>query len=527
MKTLRKARMLLGLLTVAIGCAVSLAAAAEPQPQQVLTLHARSRVKDPPGAQDFRIKYQAVRWDAGKTAIIVCDMWDKHWCAASAARVAEMAPRMNELISAARKQGVLIIHAPSETMNYYLDTPQRKLAQQAPKAEPTVPLRGWCRLDPDRESPLPIDDSDPCDSPGGTRHKAWSRQIDTLKIEPGDAVSDRVAEIYNLFQQRGIENVIIMGVHTNVCVLCRPFGIRQMVYQGKNIVLVRDLTDTMYNPECAPRVSHFRGTEMVVEHIEKFWCPTITRSDVLGAAAFRFPGDRRPHIVFLVSEDEYQADDSLSAFAQLLQDRFDYYCTMVLGHSKEDLSGVEALRTADAAVLFIRRRAFPQEQLDVLRNYLDSGKPLVALRTASHAFSVKGKTPAGLAQWPTFDRDVLGCEYHNHAANALGTDVKFLAEAADHPILAGVQPLKWHSPGSLYQSKLLDEQAKLLATGSAGNLSEPIAWTRSYHGARVFYTSLGHRDDFAQPQFQSLLINAIHWAMDRPLPKPAADRRQK
>jgi nicotinamidase-related amidase/type 1 glutamine amidotransferase len=523
MKVPRKTCRMLSLLALAVSWTISLPVAAGPEPPQALVLHTRSRVKDPQNPAEFRIQYQAARWEAAKTAIIICDMWDKHWCAAATARVAEMAPRINELISAARRQGVLIIHAPSETMDYYRDTPQRKLAQQAPKGEFPVPLKGSCRLDPQREGPLPIDDSDGgCDSPGGKSHKAWSHQIDTLRIEPGDAISDN-AEIFNLLKQRGIENIIIMGVHTNMCVLGRPFGIRQMVYQGKHVVLVRDLTDAMYNPDRPPRVSHFRGTEMVVEHIEKHWCPTITSSDFLGGAALRFAGDKRPHVVFLISEDEYHADESLSAFAQVLQDRFDYCCTVVLGHSKQDLNGIEALRTADVAVLFIRRRALPQQQIDVLRSYLDAGKPLVALRTASHAFSVRGKAPADLAQWLTFDQDVLGCRYESHASNALGSEVALAPEAAAHPILAGVQPSQWHSAGSLYKSTLLDPQAKLLATASAADLSAPVAWTRSCKGARVFYTSLGHADDFAQRQFQLLLINAIHWAMDRPVPKAATD----
>jgi len=491
---------------------------AETDAQQKLTLHTRSRVKDPEDVWEHKIVYQTVEWDARKTAIIICDMWDKHWCSSATARVAEMAPRMNELVAAARKKGVLIIHAPSDTMDYYKDTPQRKLAREAPKVEPKVPLRGWCGLDADRERPLPIDDADGgCDTPGDKPHKAWSRQIDTLQIEPGDAVTDS-AEAYNLMQQRGIENLLIMGVHTNMCVLGRPFGIRQMVYQGKHVVLVRDMTDTMYNPQRPPRVSHFRGTEMVVEHIERYWCPTITSSDFLGGPAFRFREDKRPHIVFLISEDEYHAAETLPAFAQLLQDCFGYYCTVVLGHGKHDLTGVEALKTADAAVLFIRRRALPPQQLEMLRAYLESGKPLVALRTASHAFAADGKPPAGHVEWRSFDRDVLGCQYRGHGPNQLGSEVTVAAGTA-HPILAGVKPLQWHSRGSLYQHSLVDPQATVLLQGSALNLSEPIAWTRTYKGGRVFYTSLGHRADFAEPQFQTLLIGAIHWAMNRPVPK--------
>src|SRR5690606_10195955 len=130
---------------------------------------------------------------------------------------AQMAPRMNEVIRAARKQGVLIIHCPSDTMDFYRDTPQRRLAQQAPPAETKVPLQRWCRLDPEREGPLPIDDSnggcDECEGDACRSYKAWTRQIATIEIADGDAITDS-AEAYNLMQQRGIENVIVMGVHT-------------------------------------------------------------------------------------------------------------------------------------------------------------------------------------------------------------------------------------------------------------------------------------------------------------------------
>ena len=91
--------------------------------------------------------------------------------------------------------------------------------------------------------------------------------------------------------QRGIENVLVCGVHLNMCVLGRPFAIRQMVMQGKHVALVRDLTDTMYNPERPPYVSHFAGTRLMIEHVEKYWCPTVTSSALLGGEPFRFRGD--------------------------------------------------------------------------------------------------------------------------------------------------------------------------------------------------------------------------------------------
>jgi len=111
----------------------------------------------------------------------------------------------------------------------------------------------------------------------------------------GDAITDS-AEAFYLMRQRGITNVIVMGVHINMCVLGRPFAIRQMVAQGQNVLLMRDLTDSMYNHRKPPYVSHFRGTELVVEHIEQYWCPSITSADFLGGAPFRFQGDVRVQV---------------------------------------------------------------------------------------------------------------------------------------------------------------------------------------------------------------------------------------
>jgi hypothetical protein len=142
---------------------------------------------------------------------------------------------------------------------------------------------------------MPIDDSDMgCDcAVKCTIRDAWSRQIETIRIDDRDAISDNGQEVYNLLAERGITNVILVGVHLNMCVLGRPFGIRQMIYVGKNVVLMRDMTDTMYNSKMAPKVNHFRGTDLVVQHIERHWCPTISSVDLVGGQPFVFHEDSR------------------------------------------------------------------------------------------------------------------------------------------------------------------------------------------------------------------------------------------
>jgi nicotinamidase-related amidase len=257
---------------------------AEPIP-----LLARSRPLDSASsAQD-----SMVNWESKQTGLIICDMWDTHTCPNAAARVAEMAPRVDAVAKALRAKGVLIIHCPSDTLNFYEGTPQRKLAQSAPVVEPKVPLQRWCFLDKTKEPALPIDDSDGgCDCPMTWKKGdpyPWTRQHPAIEIAEGDAITES-AEAYYLIRQRGIQNVLICGVHLNMCVLGRPFGIRQLRAQGLDVMLLRDLTDTMYNPAKPPFVTHFAGTDLMVQHVEKHWCPTVTSASILGGEPFVFAG---------------------------------------------------------------------------------------------------------------------------------------------------------------------------------------------------------------------------------------------
>lgn len=263
-----------------------------------LVLNLRSQAKD--GGETA---VEKAEWDSKKTALIICDMWDDHWCKSAARRVGEMAPSLNETVKAARAKGVFIIHAPSSVVSFYDDAPGRKLAQKAVFAKAPVPLSTkprwgtfWCWPDPEFEGVLPIDDSDmgcSCKEPKCEIREAWSRQINLIEIVEGDAITDNGQETFNLLAERGIDNVILSGVHLNMCVLGRPFGIRQMVKLGKNVALMRDMTDTMYNPERPPGVDHFTGTDLIIGHVEKFWCPSFTSADITGGKPFRFAEDER------------------------------------------------------------------------------------------------------------------------------------------------------------------------------------------------------------------------------------------
>ncbi|HUR55707.1 MAG TPA: isochorismatase family protein [Gemmataceae bacterium] len=248
-----------------------------------LTLRERPGPKD---AKATEARERGAEWPAAETAIIICDMWDDLYCKSAVQRIGVMVPRMNEAITHARSNGVQVIHAPSGTVDIYADTAFRKRVQRAKAAKPPAPQESWCHLDPGREPPLPVEtEKCACDDPVvGAFVRKYTRQHAGLDITGYDGVSDSGPEIYNFLVQEGVKNVAIMGVHTNMCVLGRPFGIRQLVKLGFNVVLVRDLTDAMYDPRQPPHVSHARGTELVVEHIERYWCPSILAADLTRAA---------------------------------------------------------------------------------------------------------------------------------------------------------------------------------------------------------------------------------------------------
>jgi type 1 glutamine amidotransferase/nicotinamidase-related amidase len=496
------------LLPAALGflIASAIATAASNDPLH-LTLRSRQKAT---GAVYEVVERQA-EWDPRHTAVILIDVWDKHWCDGANRRLGQMIPRMTEFVSKLRDRGVLVIHAPSDTMKTYEGTPGRKLAQSAPAAPVPAGVEfKWNYCDVAVEGQLPIDDSDGgCDcQPQCKQGSAWKAEHPGITIADGDAVSADGREVYNLLQQRGIDNVIVCGVHTNMCILGRPFGIRQLHKLGKNVALVRDLTDTMYNPRMRPVVPHERGTDLVIEHVEKNWCPTITSAQVLAGR------DRAPNIVFAVAEDEYDAKTTMPAFAaEELEKKLGYKPTVLQSDSKTDLPGLEALEGADLVVLYMRRRELPDAQLNRFKKYIEAGKPVVGVRTASHAFQ----------NWLEFDKAVLGGNYTGHYGKPSEVSVRtWSSEAAASPILRGVlgDADSWQSASTLYRNTPLAPTATPLLKGKWGDRpEEPVAWTNTHNGGRVFYTSLGTPEDFKDPHVRRLLTNAILWALDKPIPK--------
>jgi type 1 glutamine amidotransferase len=226
-------------------------------------------------------------------------------------------------------------------------------------------------------------------------------------------------------------------------------------------------------------------------------------------AAAGTPDAPRPLRVCLVSGSlEYKSNESLAAFQQFLEANYPVKCSraFIVGQDEQHLPGLENLDECDVMLLFTRRLKLAGDELERIKKYCLSGRPLVAVRTASHAIQT----------WLDLDKEVLGGNYQGHYANDLTTDVALADGRADHPVLAGVTPFR--SAGSLYKNQGLSSDVTVLMTGTIPGHTEPITWTRDYKGGRIFYTALGHPQDFTEESFRRLLVNALFWTTGRAVP---------
>ena len=246
------------------------------------------------------------------------------------------------------------------------------------------------------------------------------------------------------------------------------------------------------------------------------------------------PDAQGPRVLFMIGEREYDTTRTLPAWARAELAPLGMRLEFVHASAEEpdDFPGLEALAGADLLVLSVRRRALRAEQMQILRTYLEGGGPLVALRTSSHAFHLRGEDPPeGRTLWESFDREVLGGHYQGHHGAGAAVTLRAAPGAEDHPLLEGVKPAAWRGHGSLYKSGTLGPAATALLLGSTGEMTkETVAWIHHHRGTRVFYTSLGHAEDFQEPGFRRLMTNAVRWALEFPpdaaTPSPETSRSQ-
>lgn len=254
------------------------------------------------------------------------------------------------------------------------------------------------------------------------------------------------------------------------------------------------------------------------------------------------------HIVFIASDHEYRSEESLPALARILANRFGFTCTVVfaLDSSRHilpggsDLRGLKALDNADLMVIFTRFSNFPDEEMQHINNYLEKGKPVVGLRTATHAFNNPDNPKWGhysyeydgpMKSWKNgFGEVVLGETWVGHYGKNHEQASRLLIEKGQekHPVMEGVKDIFVQSGG--YNAYPEQTGSTVLARGQVLNgmtpdapadtskKELPVAWIRNYKldsgaGGRVFTTTHGASEDLLNEGFRRMLVNACFWTM--------------
>ena len=239
----------------------------------------------------------------------------------------------------------------------------------------------------------------------------------------------------------------------------------------------------------------------------------LTAGRAVGAA--RAKNETLQKLVMLIAEAEYSTAETLPAFAANHLEK-DFCVVILIGSLEPGANGfdrIEEVASADLLLVSVRRRLLPPGQLDLIRRHVAAAKPVVGIRTASHAFapSRNQAVPAGAAAWLEWDNEIMGGSYNGHYGN---TDYPTITAAAPaSPILRGLR-LPYTLKYSLYRTSPLQPGAQPILMGTIpGHPSEPVAWTFTHRGGgRAFYTSLGIPEDFTDPGFNAFLRNAILWA---------------
>ena len=209
--------------------------------------------------------------------------------------------------------------------------------------------------------------------------------------------------------------------------------------------------------------------------------------------------DAAPLKIHIISgAKEYQSEASMKTFSAWMEKHYDVKFTASWGHDGiEKLPNLEALKNADVMFVFARRMKLVEPQMKLIRAHWAAGKPIVGVRTASHAFQK--------ADNEIFDRQVMGGNYLGHFSDE---PVKVTHLAKDHPVLRGV---KVFPSGKLYKAGPLAKGTTVLQQGDIGTDKQMVTWVNTWKGGRTFYTSLGIPEDFENKDFKQMLANAIYW----------------
>jgi hypothetical protein len=262
------------------------------------------------------------------------------------------------------------------------------------------------------------------------------------------------------------------------------------------------------------------------------------------------PG-RGKKVVFISGDEEYRSEEGLPQLAKILARRHGFDCRVLFaidpatGEIRPDRSdnipGLEALRDADLMVILARFRDLPDEQMREIVDYVESGRPIVALRTSTHAFDLKSSPTYARWGWRSkdwdggFGRQVLGETWISHHGQHGKQSTRGIIAPGmrDHPIVRGIHDGDIWGPTDVYGVRLPlpgDSRPLVLgqvldgmkpddppADGPQNDPMMPVAWTRTYTGragkpARVFVTTMGASQDLLSEGLRRLLVNACYWA---------------
>jgi hypothetical protein len=258
------------------------------------------------------------------------------------------------------------------------------------------------------------------------------------------------------------------------------------------------------------------------------------------------------HIVLISGDEEYRSEEALPQLGRILAKHHGFKCTVLFAIDPRDgtinpnvnnnIPGLEALKAADLMVIFTRYRNLPDEQLKYIADYVESGKPIIGMRTATHAFNLKGskeygRYSVGGKEWNGgFGRQVLGETWISHHGNhgSQATRGILVKEMADHPILRGIKDGDIFGPTDVYGVRLPlpgDSRPLVLgqvvdgmkptdkpAQGKKNDPMMPIAWIKTFSPsegkkARIFTTTMGASQDLESEGTRRLLVNACYWAV--------------
>ena len=207
------------------------------------------------------------------------------------------------------------------------------------------------------------------------------------------------------------------------------------------------------------------------------------------------------NVCMLSGSFEYDSEASLTTFKTFVEKHYPIQANLVVYNSEDHDPSLAALDAADAVLVFTRRLNTEGTSLKQFQAYCEDGRPIVGVRTASHAYQ----------NWLEFDKTVLGGDYQGHYGDGPLTHVELIAP--EHPILNGIPAFACY--GSLYKNPALRDDTSLLLMGRTDAQTEPVAWTRLHNGGRICYTSLGHQKDFEVEPFLRFLAQSILWVAEQ------------